>query len=183
MKPSLHQMAAVVRRMLTTTMSAAATTTATPITTVSTTTPVLQSPQWKWWRRANLDILAQNAAKIMLPVQICRGISKHIVAWIPTMPKNVTCVVKCMFPCLHSLCTSWPTTSVTNVMFVEKPSPGPGCSKATWGHTAATNLMAAPTAVNASLTVPTFVPICKPIQLSRTSSANVATSRLHSSPT
>ena len=107
---------------------------------------------------------------------------------------------RCMSACPPCQCTSWPTAWATSAMFVAKLSPGPGCSRVTWGHTPGTNPMVVLIVANLLLTGgnrekypglwinviftsgPIFVLTCRPIRLSRTSIANDAINPLHSSP-
>ena len=126
---------------------------------------------------------AQNVERITPPAQICRGTSRRTVVLIPTVPRNAMFAVRCMSPCPPCPCTSWLTTWATNATYVEKPFPGPGSCKATWGRTVAINPTVVPTAANVLLIVLIFGHTCKLIRLSRTSSASDATSPLHSSPT
>ena len=144
-------------------------------------------------RQTHRTLDSTNAKKC----PICNKVDCHLLTVIMFL---ICFLTRCTSACPPCQCTFWPTASATSATCVAKPSPGPGCSRVTWGLTPETNPTDVLTVANLLLTGdycykylgskliispppgPIYVLTCRPIRLSRTSTANDAISPLHSSP-
>ena len=125
---------------------------------------------------------AQSAANSMQPRRTCPGTNRRIVASTLNRQRSAFTVAKRMWACQHWRCTCWPTSWPTAAASVARCSPGLGCYKAIWEVTRERSHTGARIAAKRSPTGRIYVPTCRRIPRTRTTSARDATKPSLSSP-
>jgi len=87
------------------------------------------------------------------------------------MPSVATSATRSTCPPPPCRCTSSPTVSATSARSATKPSPGPGCSRVTWGLTLERNLTGVLIVARSLLTDLTWELTCRPTMETRRSTA------------